>query len=112
LFAANYLMISGRLRDAARLRIVVTLVFGLIHGFGFASNLLEMQLPVGRLAELLVGFNCGVEIAQLAFVGLAFWVGTAMHRLWAAPLRRVAADAMASFLVGLGLYWFVYRSYA
>src|SRR5665213_260052 len=38
LFTANYLMISGQLPDAGRLRIVITLVFGLIHGFGFAAG--------------------------------------------------------------------------
>ena len=68
LFTANYLMISGRLRDAGRLRILITLVFGLIHGFGFAADLLELQLPPERLAELLVGFNVGVEIGQLILV--------------------------------------------
>ena len=61
-------MISGRLRDAGRLRILITLVFGLIHGFGFAADLLQLQLPPERLAELLVGFNVGVEIGQLLLV--------------------------------------------
>jgi hypothetical protein len=112
LFAANYLMVSGRLRDAARLRIVVTLVFGLIHGFGFASNLLEMRLPQGRLAELLVGFNLGVELAQLAFVGLALLIAFGLTRLRIGLPRRLVTDVMASFLVGLGMYWFVIRSYA
>ncbi|HUE10619.1 MAG TPA: HupE/UreJ family protein [Steroidobacteraceae bacterium] len=112
LFAANYLMVSGRLRDAARVRIVVTLVFGLIHGFGFASNLLEMRLPAGRLAELLVGFNLGVELAQLAFVGLALLAALGLMRLRLGLPRRLVTDVLASFLVGLGMYWFVLRSYA
>ena len=68
LFAANYLVLAGHLRDAGRMRLVITLVFGLIHGFGFASDLLEMRLPTKRLAELLVGFNIGVEIGQLTIV--------------------------------------------
>jgi hypothetical protein len=112
LFAANYLMISGRLRDAARLRIVVTVVFGLIHGFGFASNLLEMRLPSGRLTELLVGFNLGVELAQLAFVGSVVIVVMGLMKLRMGMPRRLVTDVMASFLVGLGMYWFVLRSYA
>lgn len=111
LFAANYLMVSGRLRDAGRVRIAVTLVFGLIHGFGFASNLLEMRLPANRLAELLVGFNLGVEIAQLAFVGLALGIVFALTRLRLALPRRPVTDVLASFLVGVGMYWFVLRSY-
>jgi len=61
-------MITGALADAGKFRTMITMVFGLIHGFGFASNLLQMQLPTNRLAELLVGFNVGVEIAQLTLV--------------------------------------------
>jgi hypothetical protein len=34
--------------DAGRLRMLITLVFGLIHGFGFAADLLELQLPNRR----------------------------------------------------------------
>jgi hypothetical protein len=68
IFSANYLMVSGHLRDAARIRLVVTLVFGLIHGFGFAADLLESRLPKQKLAEILVGFNLGVEFGQLTIV--------------------------------------------
>ena len=50
-FAANYLMVSGHIRDAARLRLVVTLIFGLIHGFGFAADLLSEPIPPGWLLE-------------------------------------------------------------
>ena len=45
IFSASYLMMTGHMRDAGAHRLVVTLVFGLIHGFGFASSLLEMHLP-------------------------------------------------------------------
>src|ERR1700692_3871792 len=50
IFSVSYLMLTGQMRDAGRVRLLVTLVFGLIHGFGFASNLLEMKLPTNRLA--------------------------------------------------------------
>lgn len=45
--------------------------FGLIHGFGFASVLGELGLPEGARLTALVAFNLGVEIGQLAIVGLA-----------------------------------------
>jgi len=112
LFTACYLMISGRLHDAARLRIVITLVFGLIHGFGFASNLLEMQLPSGRLAELLLGFNVGVEIAQVCLVLGVTLLVLGLARMKLALPRPIVVEVAASFLVGLGIYWFVSRSYA
>ena len=112
LFTANYLMISGRLRDAGRLRILITLVFGLIHGFGFAADLLELQLPPERLAELLVGFNVGVEIGQLLLVaGATLAVGMLVKLKLALP-RPLVVDVASSFLVALGVFWFVSRSYA
>lgn len=112
LFASNYLLVSGHLRDAGRVRLVVTLVFGLIHGFGFAADLLESRLPAGRLAELLLGFNLGVEAGQLTLV-LALTLTTAflVRRGWALP-RPIVADLCAAGLVGLGTYWFVARSFA
>lgn len=111
LFTGSYLMMSGRLADAGRFRMLITLVFGLIHGFGFASNLLEMQLPTGRLAELLVGFNLGVEFGQLSLVLAVTGLVMGLRRLRLAAPRPITVDLAASFLVGLGVFWFVTRSY-
>ena len=112
LFTANYLAISGRLVDAGRLRMLITLVFGLIHGFGFAADLLELQLPPERLAELLVGFNLGVEAGQLTLVVGATLLVVALRKLKLALPRPIVVDVASAFLVGLGVYWFVSRSFA
>jgi hypothetical protein len=110
LFAANYLMLSGHLRDAARLRIVVTMVFGLIHGFGFAADLLEQRLPSGQLLEILFGFNLGVEIGQLTLVLVALGVVVVLSRAKLALPRPIVVDTVSAALVGLGTYWFISRS--
>jgi hypothetical protein len=52
------------LRRAPSQRWVVSLLFGLVHGFGFASALRPLALPSWNLAMALVGFNLGVEVAQ------------------------------------------------
>jgi hypothetical protein len=110
IFAAFYLMLTGHMRDAGRIRMGVTLIFGLIHGFGFASNLLEMRLPTERLASLLVGFNIGVEIGQITVVLGAVLLARALVKLrWSMP-RPLFTDIAASFLVGEGLCWFVGRT--
>jgi hypothetical protein len=49
-------------------RALVAFAFGLIHGFGFASVLLDLGLPKAALLLSLVGFNVGVELGQLAIV--------------------------------------------
>ena len=49
---------------------VVALIFGLFHGLGFAGSLREIGLPGSDLPLALLFFNIGVEVGQLAFVGL------------------------------------------
>jgi hypothetical protein len=112
LFTGNYLMVSGRLADTGRLRILITLVFGLIHGFGFAADLLEMQLPPGRLAELLVGFNLGVEFGQLTLVVTATLLVVALRRVKFTLPRPIVVDVASAFLVGLGVFWLITRNFA
>ncbi len=110
LFTACYLMLTGQLRDAARVRLLVTLVFGLIHGFGFAANLLEMRLPTDRLASLLIGFNVGVELGQVTVVLGALALVALCVRLRFTIPRPLFTDIAASLLVGEGLFWFLGRS--
>jgi hypothetical protein len=110
IFSVSYLMLTGQMRDAGRVRLLVTLVFGLIHGFGFAANLLEMRLPADRLAELLVGFNLGVEVGQVTVVLGALALAWLLVRARLAIPRPLFTDIAAAFLVGEGLCWFVERS--
>ena len=110
IFGASYLMLTGHMRDAGRIRLIMTLVFGLIHGFGFAANLLEMRLPTNRLAELLVGFNLGVEIGQVTVVLTAVLIAYCLVKVRLAVPRPLFTDIAAAFLVGEGLYWFIGRS--
>ncbi|WP_291013003.1 HupE/UreJ family protein [Hydrogenophaga sp.] len=68
-----------------RRRWLVAFVFGLIHGFGFASVLAELGLPQDTLVLSLVAFNLGVEAGQLtivvALLPVIFWLRhTAFYR--------------------------------
>jgi hypothetical protein len=49
-------------------RVVVTFCFGLIHGFGFAGVLAELNLPTADFAWALLQFNVGLELGQLLIV--------------------------------------------
>ena len=46
--------------------------FGLIHGFGFAGVLREVNLGTADFATSLVFFNLGVELGQLAVIAIAY----------------------------------------
>ena len=90
--------------------VVVTLVFGLIHGFGFAADLLSEAIPPAKLAELLVGFNVGVEIGQLTVVSVLTVAVLLLRRARLTFPRAIVVDVCASGLVMIGTYWFVSRS--
>ena len=82
-------------------RWVMALVFGLIHGLGFAAVLADLGLDGGSLVLTLLGFNLGVEAGQalivLIFVPAAFLVRrTAAYRRWFVPIGSVAIIAIAT----------------
>lgn len=90
--------------------------FGLIHGLGFAGLLSEMLLDEPQKLRVLVGFNLGVELGQLAFVAamlLHFEVirrATAQPRAPGAKFAPASIERSISWCVLLaGLYWFVER---
>jgi HupE/UreJ protein len=77
--ALSILMVAGeslRARDtlARRLPALVSFLFGLIHGLGFAGALKSVGLPQSHLPLALLTFNVGVEVGQLMMVLAAFLV--------------------------------------
>jgi len=94
----------------ARSRLAVGLVifgFGLFHGLGFASVL--VQLAVGAHGKLLslLGFNIGVELGQLVIVICVFPVLFLIrNKTWynAAVLRGISA-----VIALIGAWWFFSR---
>ena len=92
------------------LRWSVAALFGCIHGLGFAAVLADAAWPSSRAATALLGFNVGVELAQLALVVLV-WPALAMLRR-AAALGTLATDAGHAALLAAGLWWFLVRAHA
>jgi hypothetical protein len=60
-------------------RWVLAFCFGLIHGFGFAAVLSDLGLPKDSLLVALVAFNLGVEVGQLAIVGVFLPIAFALR---------------------------------
>lgn len=85
--------------------------FGLIHGAGFAGALVAAELPPGQLAGALLRFNLGVEIGQLALLGVMV-LATGLIRRWFATRTELAAQCSAAVLLALGAYWFALRAVA
>lgn len=89
-------------------RWMVAFAFGLIHGFGFASVLVDLGLPTGALALALVGFNLGVEVGQLAIV--AAFLPTAYLLRRSVFYRRIVLTGGSLVIAGLASVWLAERA--
>ena len=89
-------------------RVLVTFVFGLIHGFGFAGVLAELQLPAASFAWALLQFNLGIEFGQLAIVTAAAGVLYALRERPGYPAWAIRGGSLAAMLVGV--LWFIERT--
>jgi hydrogenase/urease accessory protein HupE len=98
-------LVRGAGRD---LRAGVALVFGLVHGFGFANVLREFGLPDEALGWSLFSFNVGVEIGQLAIVVVVATL-LALIRKRSEWLGYRVAYAGSVVVIAAGAYWFVER---
>jgi HupE / UreJ protein len=90
-------------------RWMVAFAFGLIHGFGFASVLVDLGLPQGALALALLGFNVGVELGQLAIVAVFLPLAFVLRRSWF--YRRVVLLAGSLLIAAIAAAWFVERAF-
>ena len=88
---------------------VVAFLFGLLHGFGFASGLTTAGMPRAELPLALLFFNVGVELGQLVFVFTALALARSFKVLEVNWPRW--AYAVPAYTVGsLGAYWTIQRT--
>jgi hydrogenase/urease accessory protein HupE len=98
-------------------RWLLTFFLGLVHGFGFASVLKEFGLPENAVITALAMFNIGVEIGQIAIVGICLPIILVVDQL----IVRNAPNASNNYrnpvfvyfasgiILLLGIYWFITR---
>jgi hypothetical protein len=99
---------------------VVAFIFGLIHGFGFASALGNLGLNPGDVPAALLFFNLGVEAGQLTIILVSL---TLARSLYASAGRLSTIGVMTSpsgaamtsistlsyLLGGVATYWLIER---
>ena len=99
-------LVNFRDRTPAVNHAVMTFAFGLLHGLGFASALGEAGLPVAQRLLSLLGFNFGVESAQLLFVVLItplwwcrrfYWYPNRIRK----PVSMIIVLTAVSWFIGL-----------
>ncbi len=87
---------------------VASFSFGLLHGLGFAAVMRESGLPADEIPFALLTFNLGIELGQLAFVGvvLALIVGGRLRDRSPWSIDRIGAYAIGS----LAVFWILVQS--
>ena len=78
---------------------LVAMLFGLLHGQGFASFLRDIGLPPGKVPSALLGFNVGIEAGQLLFVGAVIALALPLARVPRVSmplLRLICIEAMGA----------------
>lgn len=94
-----YVGVQGFLGRPGNVRLVGAIVFafGLVHGLGLSTRLQALGLPETGLVERIVLFNIGVEIGQLAALGVIVGVATLVtrHVRKVPDVRRPAFGALA-----------------
>ena len=112
IFLISYALLVETKKDAEFYNPFLTLVFGLVHGFGFASVLLELGLPKGRTVSALFGFNLGVELGQILVVTLAISTLYVLGKTKLIKYKENLYNIAALFLIALGTFWFVGRVFS
>ena len=86
-------------------RPLIVFSFGLLHGLGFAALLSQYGLPKDNFISLLLAFNIGVELGQLAVLLIAFIF---IQIIFRKSRDKNQLKIPASILIGLaGLIWFL-----
>lgn len=85
----------------------ITFPFGLIHGFGFAGALAEIDLPRAKVPLALLMFNLGVEAGQLAAIAVV--LPLVLLGLRREGFRKWVTVPLSVAIIAAGLIWFVAR---
>ncbi len=87
---------------------VIAFVFGLFHGFGFATVLSELGFKGENLSLSLLGFNIGVELGQVVIILLIFPLLYVIRKSKLYPKLLVWLSAL---LIIISLYWLIERAF-
>lgn len=91
-------------------RPVIIFSFGLLHGLGFASVLIEIGLSSNYFISGLIAFNLGLELGQLSVIAICFFAMAVWfrHKSWYRSRITVPASGIIALI---GAYWFIERAF-
>ena len=105
-----YLRLSDNYQSSLNL-IFITIVFGFIHGLGFAGAINEIYLPKEDMLKILLAFNLGIEIGQILIFGIFALFAYLLKFYNLGKLRNFAIIAITASIFGYSLNLIIERSF-
>ena len=109
IISISYFLIKNYYTTGDKLLISLTVAFGLIHGFGFGSFLMSTNFDTSQTIISLLGFNLGVEIGQLVFVGLILLIYKILITLKINNVIIFSKDLFFIITLSMGMFWYIQR---
>ena len=109
LLTLGYFGLHKKISNSSLSLLIITLFFGLIHGFGFGSFLVKSEFSLNNIIPALLGFNIGVEIGQLIFVLIILLIFQSNKYLRINYINEYIKNIIFFFICSFGLFWFVQR---
>ena len=109
IISISYFLIKNYYTSSDKLLISLTVAFGLIHGFGFGSFLMSTNFDTSQTIVSLLGFNLGVEIGQLVFVGLILLIYKILITLKMNDIIIFSKDLFFIITLSMGMFWYIQR---
>ena len=109
LFSLGYFYLLKNLNSENNLLSIITIIFGLIHGFGFGGFLLGSKISSENIFSGLLGFNLGVEVGQIIFVLLILLIYKSLMTLKITKIIEVMKNLSFFAVVFFGFFFFIQR---
>ena len=109
LFSLGYFYLLKNLNSENNLLSIITIIFGLIHGFGFGGFLLGSKISSENIFSGLLGFNLGVEVGQIIFVLLILLIYKLLMTLKITKIIELMINLSFFAVVFFGFFFFIQR---
>ena len=109
LFSLGYFYLLKNLNSENNLLSIITIIFGLIHGFGFGGFLLGSKISSENIFSGLLGFNLGVEVGQIIFVLLILLIYKLLMTLKITKIIDIMKNLSFFAVVFFGFFFFIQR---
>ena len=106
----SYLRLSTNYQNSLYL-VFITLVFGFIHGLGFAGAINEIFLPSEDMLKILIAFNLGIEIGQILIFLVVALLVSLLNLFKLEIVKNYSVLAVSLIIFGYSLNLIIERSF-